>query len=127
MKRGFSLIELMVSLLVIAIIIYASLSIFVGAGTKGINLEVYTTAQSLAEGMLEEEMTRPFADISSEAATGFSGELNAYTYQLQVDYVSAEAFDQPVGSTTDYKKIAVSIMHPKLNNPITLEAVKANY
>lgn len=127
MRRGFSIIELIISMVILAIIIYASIAIFINVGIKGVNVEVFTTAQSLAEDKVEEAMTRTFASLSDESETAFSDDLVNFTYEIIVDYVSGEALDVPVGSPTEYKKISVVIRHAQLGKPVSLEAVRADY
>lgn len=127
MKKGITLIEVIISIVVIAIIMYSSVQVFVSSGAKGANVEVFSVAQSLAENKLEECIGKSFAYISSEAQTSFSSPLNSYSYQIVVNYVSKEALDASVGYTTSYKKITVQIRHPSLSNPTTLESIRINY
>lgn len=125
-KKGFTLIELIVSVAVLAVIMYSVIAIFITTGAKGVNAEVFSVAQSLAEDKLEEMMGKGFSAISSEAQTYFDGDLQEFSYEITVSYVSKEALDVPVGSATDYKKIQVRVNHSKLGNPASLEAVRAN-
>lgn len=125
--KGFSLVEVIVSLVVIAIIMYAGLAVFITSGAKGVNVDVYTVAQTLAEDKLEEAMVQDFVDVTSESETSFSGDLSNYTYEITMDYVSTEALDIAVGSPTDYKKISVLVRHPQLGRPTSLESIRANY
>ncbi|MFH1347334.1 MAG: prepilin-type N-terminal cleavage/methylation domain-containing protein [Candidatus Margulisiibacteriota bacterium] len=125
--KGFTLVEVIVSLVVIAVIMYASLAVFITSGAKGVNVDVYTVAQALAEDMLEEAMVRDFVSVSSESETNFSGDLDGYSYEITVNYVSTEALDIVVGGPTDYKKINVQIRHPQLGRATSLESIRANY
>ncbi|MBI5399881.1 prepilin-type N-terminal cleavage/methylation domain-containing protein [Candidatus Saganbacteria bacterium] len=129
MKRraGFTLVEVIASLTVMAIIMYASIAIFINAGFKGVNVDVYTTAQSLAERRLEEIMSRDFAGISAEVETNFSGDFSRYSSQVLVSYVASDALDVPVVNITQYRKIAVIIRHSQLAGGLSLEAIRANY
>lgn len=125
-KSGFTIVEIVLSLLIIAVVMYASISIFITAGVKGVNVEIFTAAQTLAEDKLEEAMASDFADVTSEAQANFSGDLSEYSHQLTVNYVSVEALDAPVPAATDYKKIIVSIRHPQLAKPTSLECIRGN-
>jgi prepilin-type N-terminal cleavage/methylation domain-containing protein len=127
MKKGFTLVEVIVSMVIIAIVIYAGIAIFITSGAKGANVEIFTVAQCLAEGKLEEAMAKDFADVASVAETSFSGDLGSYSWEILSSYVSGEALDTAVAGATDYKKIQVMIRHPKLGNPIQLESIRANY
>lgn len=126
MKKGFSLVEIIVAMTIMAIIMYAAISIFVSAGAKGVNVEVFSVAQSLAENKMEAMLSRDFNLVSSEGQTSFSGNLSSYSSQVIVNFVSHEAFDVTVGGPTAYKKIIVMIRHPFLGNPTTLESIRAD-
>jgi len=128
-RKGFTLIEVVISMVVIAIIMYSVIAVFITAGVRGVNVEVFTVAQSLAEGKMEEVMALPFDSIQQINATPFLGDLNAYHYQVEVDYVDANNFEEPsLQPQTDYRRIIVTITHPKLEeNGITLQSVRANY
>lgn len=126
-RSGFTLVETVISMVVIGIIMYAAIAIFITSSVKGVSVEVFTVAQSLAEGKLEETMAQDFGDISDEAETNFSGDLDDFSYEIVVNYVSAEALDAPVGYVTDYKKIDVMIRHSLLGNPTTLKSLRADY
>jgi len=125
--KGFTLVEVIVSLVVIAVVMYAAIAVFITSGVKGVNVEIYTIAQALAEAKLEEAMVKDFVDATSESEASFSGDLIDYSYEVTAIYVSTEALDTAYGSATDYKKISILIRHPQLSNPISLESIRANY
>jgi prepilin-type N-terminal cleavage/methylation domain-containing protein len=127
MRRGFTLFEVIASIVVSGIIIYAVLAIYITSGFKGINVEIYTVAQMLAEDKLEEVMVKDFANVTSASQTNFSGDLSNYSHQIVVNYVQGSNLNNPVGGPTEYKKIRVMIRHTKLTNPVTLESIRANY
>ena len=127
MKKGFTLVELVIAMVIIAIIMYAAIAIFVASGARGVNVEVFTVAQSLAEDKLEQAMAQDFDDATDEAEANFSGDLNQYSYEIVMDFVSGEALDTVVGSPTDYKRIRVSIRHDLLGAPTSLESIRADY
>ncbi len=128
-KKAFTLVEVIASIVVIGIVVYAVFSIFISSGFKSVNVEIYTVAQTLAEGKLEELLAHTFSGVSAEGETPYSGDLANYTYQVATDYVSPEALDVPIATTesTGYRMIQVMIRHPRLNGPVTLETVKADY
>ena len=126
-KKGFTLIELVVSMVVIATIMYAVIAIFITSGAKGVNVEIFTVAQALAENKLEEAMALDFTDVTSESQTNFTGDLSNYNYEIVVNYVSAEALDSAVGYATDYKKIKINIRHANLAGPTQLESLRSSY
>jgi prepilin-type N-terminal cleavage/methylation domain-containing protein len=132
-KKGFTLVEIIASVVVIGIIIYAVFSIFITSGFRSVNIEIYTVAQTLAEGKLEEMMARDFTTRVTTGETSFpAGDLGNYSYEVVGKYVTPEALDAPVADEMDdppysYKKIQVMIRHPKLIHPVTLESIRADY
>ena len=63
--KGFTLVEVIVSLVIIAVVMYAAIAVFITSGAKGVNVEIFTVAQSLAEDKLEEAMVHDFIDAIS--------------------------------------------------------------
>ena len=119
-RQAFTLIETVITITVIAVVVYAVIPIFATAGMKGVDLEVFNVAQSLAQGKIEEKMSLVFSSISSKSETNYPSDLSEYSYEVVVDYVSAEALNAVAGAPTDYKKIQVIIRNPNLANPTEL-------
>ena len=126
-RKGFTLVEVIVSVSVVAIVMYALIAVFITAGIKGVNVEVFTVAQSLAEGKLEEISAFNFAGITGESETNYTGDLSGFSYEVVVDYVASGDLDSPVGYETNYKRIRVQIRHPKLTNPAQFESIRTWY
>lgn len=126
-QRGFTIVELVITVVVLGILMYALISIFITAGFRGVNVDTFTVAQSLAENKLEEVSSRDFEAISSEAETNFSGDLDDYSYEFVVNYVTPEALNAATTLETDYKRIKVLIRHSQLAVPASLEGIKTNY
>lgn len=125
-RPAFSLVEAIITLTVIAIVMYNAIAVFIAANTKSFNIDAFTVAQSLANGKMEEIMARPFSLLTSEASQSSSGALAAFSREATVSFVSAEALNTPVAYGTDYKKITVKIFHPLLTSPLTLESIRSN-
>lgn len=125
-SRGFSLIEVIISITVLAVILYALVVVTITTGVRGVKVELFVVAQSLAEGKLEKVMAISYPDVSSESETNFSGDLSAFSYEVISSYVSKEVLDIPVGYSTDYKKVEVIVRHPDLGNGISFDSIKAD-
>ncbi|OGC24388.1 hypothetical protein A2291_02560 [candidate division WOR-1 bacterium RIFOXYB2_FULL_42_35] len=126
-KKGFTIIELVVSMVVIAVFVYGAIAIFITAGVKGSSLDTFAVAQSLAEGKLEEVMAQSFTVLTDEAQVSYSGDLSAYSSSVNVDYVAASDLDTVVTGPTGYKRIQVNIGHPDLSNLIQLQSIRSDY
>ena len=126
-KRGFTLIEVVISMVIIAIVMYAVIAVFITSGSKGVNVEVFTIAQSLAEGKLEQVMALPYASIETESEKPFTDELEAYTYEVSWAWVEPGNFDKDSVTDQGYIRVLVKIRHPNLDSSIQLQSVRADY
>ncbi|MFH1361093.1 MAG: prepilin-type N-terminal cleavage/methylation domain-containing protein [bacterium] len=127
-RKGFSLIEVVISMVVIAIVMYAVIAVFITSGAKGVNVEIFTVAQSLAEGKMEEMMARPYGDLNTIGPINYTGDLLAYTYTITVNDVEPLDFDTIASAPpSNYRRIIIAINHPIMTDPVTLESVRANY
>jgi prepilin-type N-terminal cleavage/methylation domain-containing protein len=127
-RKGFTMVEMVATVVVIGILFYGVIAIFITSGFKGVNVEIYTVAQALAEGKLEEVMAQEFVANVAESETNYTGEvLDHYSYQVVQTYVTSTELNTPAGGPTDYKKISVLIRHDKLGNPVTMECIKTNF
>lgn len=125
-RPGFSLVELIISIGLISIVMYAAIAIYITSGSRGVDMEKFSVGQSLAEGKLEQVMARPFAAITNEASTAFTGDFAGFSSEVVVNYVSGEALNTIVASS-EYKKISVRVRNYKLSGLVSLESIRANY
>ena len=126
-RPAFSLIELTISVTLIAIVMYSAIAIYITAGARSVNVEKFSVAQSLAEGKLEQVMARSFNAVTSEAVTAYTGDFAGYSYDVTTNYVTRDALDQAWASSTDYKKIRVRVWNTQLTGPVSLESLRTNY
>lgn len=110
MSKGFTLIEAIMAIVIIAIAFYALISIFFTVVPKIIDAEALAIATHLAEEKIEELMVKDFSGITSVSATSFGGDFSNYYYQIIVNYVSSEELDTVVDPTvTDYKRVKAQV------------------
>ena len=106
---GFTLLEIMVSVSIIAIVL---VSIYkMQAQTISMNYEArfYATAPLLAQSKMTEQETKSLEDLTSDSGN-FGDDFPGYSWSMAVDDVESEA----LGNTAkDLKKIDVTIF---LNN-----------
>lgn len=126
-RRAFTLIEVIVAIVLVGIFMYAGMGVMMNSGKYSVVVENLSVAQSLAEERLEMAMARPYASISSEALTNFTGNLSSYSYETIVEYVTPGNLDSTSVSDTGYKRIRVFIRNPLMANPVKLESIKADY
>ncbi|MFH1826669.1 MAG: type II secretion system protein [bacterium] len=116
-KNGFSLIELVITIVISSIALYSLLTVFMTATSRSVDQEALTVALSLANSKLEIISSLDFACVNDEAAAALTGQFAGFTRAVAVDYVTAADLDTPQIGPTDYKKITVAV------NPIGLPGV----
>lgn len=126
-KRGFTLVEVIIAIVVIGIFMYAGMEVLINSGKSSVTTDSIVVAQSLAEEKMEEIMSKPYALVSSEASTPFTGGFSSYASSVNVDWVSDSDLDASTGSNTGYKRIRVSVSTPLLSAPVMLESIRTDY
>lgn len=112
MKRGYTLIELIVSIAIIAVCIAGIASVYQNVLQRGVRGKIMTTACALAEEKADEVLRLGFSGIGSDGPADFSSPFGDYSYQVVVINVQPPDLDTSVGSTdTGYKKVTVNITH----------------
>ena len=106
-RKGFTLIELTIAIIVVAIAFYAIISVFVSVAPRNVNAEDLSKASYLANRILEERSTKTFSSVTSEATTAFSAPFSNFNYQVNVNYVSTSEPDNASVGPTILKKLSV--------------------
>ena len=108
--NGFTLIEMVMTIIISLIVFYPMLSVFSNIASKSPTLESLAISSSLASSKLEEVSNRKFENILSIPSTSFGGSFSEYNYSVTVNYVSDSDLNTPVDPTiTDYKLIKVNV------------------
>lgn len=108
-KQGFTLVELVVSLVIISIAFYAVISVFITVAPRNINIESLSKATYLSNRILEETMAKDFNSIASVSATNISSPFNNFQYQITVDFVTTSEPDSVSVQPTPYKRVKVRV------------------
>lgn len=111
MKRvnGFSLIEAVISLVILASSFLGIVHVLSSTTTQNIDLDISTTAIMLARETMDKTKAKAFTNVSSVATTSFGGDFANYFYNVNVGYVNAGSLDQVVVGPTSYKRIVVTV------------------
>lgn len=121
MKKGFTLIELVMAIVIAGVIVVPLLNVFINTSTGNPSLEALNTALHLAEAKMESVSNKDFASIVSEGTAPFGGDFSAYNSEVVMHYVASseiETFVDPV--VTDYKWVKVKITSAKIQGTIEL-------
>jgi prepilin-type N-terminal cleavage/methylation domain-containing protein len=120
-RRGFTLIELIMAIVIGGIVVLPLMMMFVNASLKNPKLESVNLALNLAVGKMEAVTGKSFAYISSEAVTAIGGNYSDYNSQVIVHYVTSTDVQTSVDPTiTSYKSVQVSITSSNFTGSIDL-------
>jgi len=109
-NRAFTLIELMITIVIAAIIITPLTVLMMQVVTNSILPEHYQIATSLLEGEIEKVANLRFDSVIDEGPTSYAGDFAGYSYQVDAEYVNANALNTSVSPTaTAYKKVSITI------------------
>ena len=123
-SRGFTLIELAMAIVIIAIAI-APLSVILGnIISKTVLPEVLNVSNYLAEQELERISTLRFSQINSQAQTSYAGNFSRYSYQITVTAVPAALANDPL--MQQYKQVSITIQNFYLS-AVTVTTLVSNY
>ena len=125
-KRGFSLIELIMIIVIAAIAIPGVILTFYEISRKSVYDEAMNAAVMLAEGELERAMQKTFTDTvdeNSDSPVSFGGNFSGYSWQIRVDSVPANlAIDASMGQ---YKQVEARVTSNIIGD-VSLKTVVTN-
>lgn len=112
--KGFTYIELILTVLLVSLIICSMVTIFSGGTDVGRRYMEKRVALCLAQGLMEETLSKGFDDIVS-AKQIFRNKLGEFYGGIRADYVNKGDFSKVEKISTDYKKITVNVIDPDSN------------
>jgi len=111
MKKGFTLIEMVMTIVIGSIAVYSVIMIFVNTTSRNAQVDNLSIAVNLASSKIEQVSNKEYLNISSEALTAFTGQFTNFSSQVLATNVSSTELDTSTGtSETGYKKITVFIL-----------------
>ena len=120
MKKGVTLVELIISIVIMAIAFYALINVFTTIAPQDVDVRSLTVGTHLLNEKMEEVMLKNYTGLATQAATSFNSPYNDYKYQVVLDYVTSSEPDVVSGTDTGFKRVKVRVWGLKLN---TLEVV----
>ncbi len=110
-RGGFTLIELVMTVLIGSIAVYSVIMIFVNTTSRNAQVDNLSVAVNLASSKIEQVSNKAYSNVSSEAITAFTGSFTSFSSQVLVTNVSSTELDTSIGTTeTGYKKIKVFVI-----------------
>ncbi|MBI5078654.1 prepilin-type N-terminal cleavage/methylation domain-containing protein [Candidatus Saganbacteria bacterium] len=128
MKKGLSLVEVVIGLTVIGIAFYLLIAVFVAIVPRTVVIETFNKKNYLAQEKMEEYLTRDFTGIISVGAAAFTGDFSNYNYQIVVTYVATNDLNAAV-ALSPYKNVKVRVWGGPVDTAGTVEitSVVATY
>lgn len=128
MKKGFSLLELVMTIVIAGIIIFPLLNVFINAAAKNPTLEALGVALHLAEAKMESVSNKTFASITAEGVTPFvGGAFSGYNSEVIMHFVAStelETFVDP--AETDYKWLKIKVTSSSFPGTVELTTLVTN-
>ena len=123
---GYFLMELILIIVVVSLCILPISGAIGQATQNSIFNEESVTKTNLAEQIMESMMNKTFTGCASISQTSFPSPFTNYNYTVSVNYVNSSDLDTPVVSTTEYKRILVSVSDSH-GNAMSLVGLKTDY
>lgn len=110
-RAGFTLIELIMTIVIAAVIIIPT-SVIVYESIRNAFLPEYITiSSSLLEAQLERVTNLRFESVVNEGPINFGGDFSNYSYGVNVFYVNPGDLNMQIGFPSDYKRVEITIFH----------------
>lgn len=122
-KKGFTLIELVMTVVIAGIAVYALLTVFITSTSKNVGLESLSMGLYLANGKLEQVSNQSYSSITGEATSPFGSGFSDFSSTVNFDYVSSEALDVPVAVDYGYKRVIVRVSSSQLSSSIEVSTL----
>lgn len=127
MKKGFTLIETIISIVVIGIAFLGLLAVFTGVYTNAVYDDAMTITTMLAKGEMERAIGLGFASVSDQnrdSPLAFSGNFSNYSWQIRVDAVPIAIADD--ATMTNYKQVEARVTNA-IAGSVSLKTIVTNY
>jgi len=125
-KKGYSLIELIIVIIIIPICIGGVAIVFQNVLVRGFRVRAMTTSAALAEEKMDETLRLGYSDVADVSSTAFGAPFGDYTYTVVVINVESNALDTSVVAATGYKNVKVNVTHSEIGT-ITLTSLLTDY
>lgn len=148
---GFSLIELIVSLVILIVIFGLIFPVLTGYKLSNARMELNTKAIFIAEQLMQEILSKQYDengtspwtstasfggdldDVTRDDIDDYAGYTNSsisgfpgFTESVRVFYVSPAVLNDSVNAATDIKKIMVTVTHSEIE-PVILQTIMSSH
>ena len=124
--KGFTLIETVISIVIMGIISLGLLAVFTGVFTNAVRDEALTVSASLAKGELERVTRLSYASVVDQnrgTPVSFGGNFTNYSWQIRVDPVPVAIANDP--GMANYKQVEAMVTNALLGD-VSLKTIVTN-
>jgi prepilin-type N-terminal cleavage/methylation domain-containing protein len=114
LRKGYSLVELVIAIGIISVAFYALISLFATLAPRDIDARSLSVGTHIMNRKIEEVMLKSFPGVTSEAASNLAPPFSGYNTQVVVTYAATADINSVSAVPTKYKKIRVLVWGPKL-------------
>lgn len=125
-NRGFTLIETVISIVIIGVVFLGLMAVFTGVATNLTRDEAVSIATMLARGEMERVARLSYASIVDAyrgSPVSFGGNFSNYYWQVRVDSVPVAIANDP--GRANYKQVEVRVTNA-LTGDISLKTIVTN-
>ncbi|MFH1428904.1 MAG: type II secretion system protein [Candidatus Margulisiibacteriota bacterium] len=108
-KFGFTLLELVVTILLTAILVPAIIVPLRTLLIKGSHIELLVSASRLAEMKLEYLSNLDFENVNDIPETAFDPPMETYSFTVDMDYVDGPINLDTIVPSSDFKRVRIDI------------------
>ena len=129
MKKGMTLIEVIMAIVVIAIAFYTLIAVYATVSQRNGRAETINEKLYLAQEKIEEYLAKPFSSVVTVNPTTFeSSGFRDYTYRIIVTAVATSDLNTVVGASP-YKKVRVQLWGGQYDalGTVELTSLAVNY
>ncbi len=123
MKKGLTLVETVIGMVIIGIAFYLLIAVFVALAPRTAQVETLNKKTYLAQEKTEEFLARGFSGVASAPASSFSGSFSNYQFQIFVTYVATSDLNTAVGGPTNFRNVKVRVWGGPVEAAGTVEVV----
>ncbi len=107
MKKGLTIIEVIMAMVIIGIAFYTLIAIYVTLAPRDVRVENINKKIYLAQEKAEEFLAKPFTEAATVGATAFPGNFGEYSYRIFVTRVATDLATP--SSTAPFRKVQVQV------------------
>lgn len=113
MKRGFTLVELTVSIVILALMIFGIAQLFSRGAEIGRRAEKLTVATNLAQAQIERLTAEGYDDLTAGLYEPRNNVFETYDRQTEIDYIDPDTMTVGIDDL-GLKRVTITVFYPTI-------------